>query len=180
MDSGSRSWRSSSKAPRTPCPLRPRLRRSSCRRARKRASGIGCVRPAWRCRRRPRSPTSDEVARLRSHFRGGRSASRGATRISHVKTSSASRSVSSASTRQERASAKFSAGVSGLSNNRSRPRLETHPRLVTHEMKAEAFASCYANVIRSFKPSDRLAASAALVSCAAGHECPHGLHGKRQ
>lgn len=104
------------------------------------------------------------------HSRGGRSTSRGATRISHAKTSSASRSVSSASTRLERASAKFSAGVSGLSNNRSRPTLETHPRLVTDEMKAEAFASCYANVIRSFKPSDRLAASAALVSCAAGHD----------
>lgn len=118
--------------------------------------------------------------RLKSHSRGGRSTSRGATRISHAKTSSASRSVSSATTRLESASAKFSAGVSGLSNSRSRPTLETHPRLVTDEMKAEPFASCYANVIRSFEPPDRLAASAALVSCAAGHEGPHRLLGKRQ
>jgi len=80
--------------------------------------------------------------RLRSHSRGGRSPSRRATRSSHAKTSSASRSVSSASTRLETASAKCSAGVSGFSNSRSRsrsrPTLETHPRLVTDEMKAEA------------------------------------------
>jgi hypothetical protein len=68
----------------------------------------------------------------------------------------------------------------GLSNSRSRPTLETHPRLVTDKMKAEAFASWDANVIRSFKPSNRLAASAALVSSAVGHECPHRLLGKQQ
>lgn len=100
--------------------------------------------------------------------------------ISHAKTSSASRRVCSDSARLVRASARSSAGVSGLSMICLCWALKADPRLVADEVKAEALASSHANVIRSFKTADSLAAPAALFTCAPSPECSHRKRGKRQ
>jgi hypothetical protein len=114
------------------------------------------------------------------HSRPGRRTSRGAAIISHAKTSSASRNFSSDSTRLVTASARSSAGVSGLSIIHLCRTLKANPGVVADEVEAEAFASSHANVIRSFKTPDSLAAPAALLTCAPGHERSHRKRGERQ
>jgi hypothetical protein len=82
--------------------------------------------------------------------------------ISHAKISSASRSLSSDTTRLVTASANCSAGVTGLSMMGLRWSLEPQPRFMTDGMEAEALGSSQAHVIRALQASDGFAAAIAL------------------